>query len=337
MGNGTTKSDNGSAGSPQAGKEKGGIKAAVLCGGIGEERQISLESGRCVRDALIQGGVEAILADIWPEKLTILDDRSIDVFFIAMHGRFGEDGQLQEIMEGKGLIYTGNPPEACRVAFDKMLSKKVFERAGVKTPPSIEFKEGGDSKELEVLLAALGNKFVVKPFRQGSSFGVSIVDNVKETAIVATKTAKLFGDCMIEKYIPGRELTVGIVCGQVLPIIEIRPKEAFYNFQAKYVDEKTQFLFDTIEDKLLEQNIKEAAMKCFEAVGIRNIGRADLILGSDRELYALEVNAIPGLTGHSLVPMAAAKAGLNMSRLCTMLIEEAMKRRKVKVSSAGLL
>jgi D-alanine-D-alanine ligase len=135
---------------------------------------------------------------------------------------------------------------------------------------------------------------------------------------------------MVEKYIQGRELTVGIVCGQVLPIIEIRPKEAFYNFQAKYVDEKTQFLFDTIEDKRLEQKVKDSAAKCFETIGIRDIARADFILGSDGELYALEVNAIPGLTGHSLVPMAAAKAGMTMSRLCTMMVEEAMKRGKAK-------
>jgi D-alanine-D-alanine ligase len=314
-----------------ANQNKGKLKAAVLCGGIGEERQISLESGRCVRDALIQAGIDAVLADVRPDELGILDNASIDVFFVAMHGRFGEDGQLQQILEEKGLIYTGSTSAACRVAFDKMTSKKAFEKAGVKTAPSIEFKEGTDSGELEKQLEKLADKFVVKPSRQGSSVGVSIVDNIKEAIVVASKTVRLFGDCFIEKYIPGRELTVGIVCGQVLPIIEIRPKETFYNFQAKYVDEKTQFLFDTIEDKTLEKKIKETAVKCFEAAGTRDIARADFILGSDRELYALEVNAIPGLTGHSLVPMAAAKAGLPMSRLCLNIIETALKRGKIKV------
>jgi D-alanine-D-alanine ligase len=314
-----------------ANQNKGKLKAAVLCGGIGEERQISLESGRCVRDALIQAGIDAVLADVRPDELGILDNASIDVFFVAMHGRFGEDGQLQQILEEKGLIYTGSTSAACRVAFDKMASKKAFEKAGVKTAPSIEFKEGTDSGELEKQLEKLADKFVVKPFRQGSSVGVSIVDNIKEAIVVASKTARLFGDCFIEKYIPGREVTVGIVCGQVLPIIEIRPKETFYNFQAKYVDEKTQFLFDTIEDKTLEKKIKETAVKCFEAAGTRDIARVDFILGSDGQLYALEVNAIPGLTGHSLVPMAAAKAELSMSRLCLNIIEAALKRGRVKI------
>jgi D-alanine-D-alanine ligase len=314
-----------------ANQNKGKLKAAVLCGGIGEERQISLESGRCVRDALIQAGIDAVLADVRPDELGILDNASVDVFFVAMHGRFGEDGQLQQILEEKGLIYTGSTSAACRVAFDKMACKKAFEKAGVKTAPSIEFKEGTDSGELEKQLEKLAVKFVVKPFRQGSSVGVSIVDNVKEAIVVAGKTARLFGDCFIEKYIPGRELTAGIVCGQVLPIIEIRPKETFYNFQAKYIDEKTQFLFDTIEDKTLEKKIKETAVKCFEAAGARDIARVDFILGSDGQLYALEVNAIPGLTGHSLVPMAAAKAGLSMSQLCLNIIEAALKRGRIKV------
>jgi D-alanine-D-alanine ligase len=316
----------------EANQQTRNSKIAVLCGGIGEERAISLESGRNVLQALTEAGFETTLADITREKIDILNDRKIDVFFVAMHGRFGEDGQLQEIMEEKGLVYTGGSPEACRISFDKMLSKTAFEKAGVKTPPSIEFKEGQDIAEFEILLKNLGEKFVVKPFRQGSSVGVSIVDNAKEAAVIASKTERLFSDCMVEKYIEGRELTVGIVCGQILPIIEIRPKEIFYNFQAKYIDEKTQFLFDTIEDVKLREKINESAVKCFNAVGLRDIGRVDFILGSDNKLYALEVNAIPGLTGHSLVPMAAAKAGISMSRLCTMIIEEAMSRRKVKTA-----
>ena len=219
-----------------------------------------------------------------------------------------------------------------RTAFDKILSKRAFEKAGVKTPPSIEFSDGVDIAELEGQLKKLAEKFVVKPFRQGSSVGVSIVDNAKEAAVIAAKTARLFGDCLIEKYIPGRELTTGIVCGQVLPIIEIRPKEVFYNFQAKYIDEKTQFLFDTIEDKKLQGKIRQTAVDCFNAVGLRDIGRADFILGNDGELYALEVNAIPGLTGHSLVPMAAVRTGISMSQMCSKIIEQAMKRGKAKAA-----
>ncbi len=306
-----------------------GLKIAVLCGGIGDEREISLQSGRNVYDALKQAGFETILADFRPDDMGILDERSIDVFFIAMHGRFGEDGQLQQILEDKLLCYTGSAPEACRLAFDKMASKKLFNGCGIKTPKAVTIDEYTDVQLFETELEQFAHRLVIKPLRQGSSVGVSIVDAARDAVIAAEKTVAEFGACMIEEFIPGREVTQGIVCGRALPIIEIRPTEKFYNYHAKYLDEKTQFLFDTIEDENLKETVRSTALKCFEVLGMRDFARVDFILGGDGQLYVLEVNTIPGLTAHSLVPMAAAKEGLSMSELCTQIINSAMENKKV--------
>jgi len=296
-------------------------------GGIGEERDISIQSGTCVAQALEQAGLNVVSADIGPDKLEILDDSNVDVFFLALHGRFGEDGQLQQLLEGKGLIYTGSGPKASRLAFDKMASKRLFARAGVNVPPAVEFNPGVGIEQLEQQLQQLGSTYVVKPIRQGSSVGVSIVTGTLQAIAVAQKTYIEFGDCMIEKFISGREVTVGISSGPrgrgliALPIIEIRSKTGFYDYQAKYFDERTEYLFDTIDDAVVSTKIRKIALDCFNALGCRHFGRVDFILGKDNIPYALEVNTIPGFTTHSLLPKAAAKVGLSMSELCVKIVE----------------
>jgi len=298
------------------------LKVAVLMGGIGEERDISIQSGNCVAAALKQAGFDAVRADVQPDKLHILDD-DMDVFFVALHGKFGEDGQLQQILEDKGLIYTGSGPAASRLAFDKMASKSVFAESGVRTPRAIIFDSRTETKELERQLAHLGDKFVVKPVRQGSTVGVSIVDEPGSAVIAARQCSDKFGDCMIEEFIRGREITVSILENRALPIIEIRTKRDFYDYQAKYIDEQTEFLFDTIEDAALTERIHAAALECFNALGCRHFARVDFILDDQARAYALELNTIPGLTTHSLVPKAAQKVGLSMSDLCVKIIEAA--------------
>ncbi|NIA17539.1 MAG: ATP-grasp domain-containing protein, partial [Planctomycetes bacterium] len=221
------------------------LKVAVLCGWAGAERQVSLQSGRSVSDALRAAGVEVIECDIRPGEIEILSDSTIDLFFLALHGQFGEDGQIQAILSAKGLAYTGSASEASRCAFDKRLSKNVFVTAGIRTPKSIEFDGKSDSENLRAELAYIADKFVVKPASQGSSVGVSIVVGAKAAVRAAKKCMKKFGDCIIEEFISGRELTVGIVDGKVLPIIEIKTKTDFYDYNAKYIDERTEFLFDS--------------------------------------------------------------------------------------------
>lgn len=302
------------------------LKIAILAGGISEERDISLQSGNFVAKALKEAGLSVIVADITPDKLDVLEDESADVFFIALHGRFGEDGQLQQILEDRGLCYTGSGPKASRLAFDKLAAKQRFIKADVTTPKAIAFDVNTGLKQLEQLC----DKFVVKPVRQGSTIGVTIVDNPKSALAEARKCSAQFGDCMIEEYIPGREITVGILENQALPIIEVRSKTGFYDYHAKYIDDQTQFLFDTITDRALTEKIAAAALACFNALGLRHFARVDFILSADQIPYALEVNTIPGLTDHSLLPKAAAKVGLSMSSLCVKIIEAALQSSKLK-------
>jgi len=297
------------------------VKVGVLFGGIGAERNVSLQSGRCVAGALEEAGFSVVAADIRPDALEVLEDASIDVFFLALHGAFGEDGKLQQILEDKSLLYTGSGPAASRLAFDKMASKKLFEDAGIIAPRAIEFHGDIDARRLEKQLPPSSGKFVVKPIRQGSSVGVSIVSSPREAITAAKDALAEFGDCMIEEFIAGREFTVGILRGRALPIIEIRTQNAFYDYQAKYVDEQTQFLFDTITDPAVVERISRAAVDCFRTLGCRDFSRVDFVVNDDGIPYALEVNTIPGFTSHSLLPKAAARTGLGMSDLCAGIVE----------------
>jgi D-alanine-D-alanine ligase len=311
------------------------VKVAVLMGGIGEERDISIRSGNCVAQALKEAGLNAVPADIQPDNMDILEDESIDVFFLALHGRFGEDGQLQQILEDRSLQYTGSGPRACRLALDKMASKRVFAKAGILTPVAIEFNPNSDPAKLEKQLEQFADRYVVKPITQGSSIGMHIANNRREAIAAATDCLSEFGDCMIEELIAGRDITVGILCDQALPIIELRTQTGFYDYHAKYFDEQTEFLFDTIDDQVLTAKIKTAALDCFNALGCRHFARVDFRLGNDDAAYALELNAIPGFTSRSDLPKAAAKIGLSMSDLCIKIIEAALENRKTKYHSAG--
>ncbi len=308
------------------------IRVAVLRGGVGRERPVSLESGRCVAEAMQGAGLEVVTSDIRPDDMQILDRKDIDVFFLALHGEFGEDGQLQRIFEDRGLAYTGSGPDASRLAFDKMASKRLFAKAGVDVPAVAELTRDIQPADLERQLNALGERFVVKPIRQGSSVGVHVVDSPEEAVATAQQVLAEFGDCMVESFIRGRELTVGILGRQALPIIEIRSKTSFYDYQAKYVDNRTEYLFDTLADAAVQTRIQRAALACFDALGCRDFARVDFILSENGTPYALEVNTIPGFTTHSLLPKAAAQIGLSMSELCVQIVRTALapshRRRK---------
>jgi len=299
-------------------------------GGIGAERDISIQSGGCVAKALKEAGMNAVTCDVRPDNLDALDDGSIDVFFLALHGKFGEDGQLQQILDDKKLCYTGSGPKASRLAFDKMASKKAFAKAGVLVPAAVEFKRNTDLVKLEKQLKQFADKYVVKPITQGSSVGVTITDNPKSAMEEARKCEAEFGDCMIEEYIAGREITVGVLLGRAMPIIEIKSKTGFYDYHAKYIDDRTQFLFDTFDDPSLIKKIEAAAIECFNALKLKHFARIDFIISPDGTAYALEANSIPGMTSHSLLPKAAAKAGISMSDLCIKIIEAALKNKRTE-------
>jgi D-alanine-D-alanine ligase len=304
-------------------------------GGISREREVSIQSGKCVAEALKQTGVNVTPSDIKPDALGILDDKTIDVFFIALHGTFGEDGQIQEILESKGLIYTGSGPLASRLAFDKWESKKIFTAAGVTMPDSILFEPGKKAAAVEEQIRRLGSKYVVKPLREGSTIGISIEDDPKRAVAAAKKCAAEFGECMIEEFIKGREITVSILGKQALPILEIRPRAGFYDYHAKYIDDKTEYLFDSLNDPALVDKVQESAITCFNSLGCRGSARVDFIIGDDGKPYALEINTIPGMTSHSLLPKAAAKIGISMSRLCLKIVELALADSAIAHKTTG--
>ena len=300
------------------------MKIAVLSGGISTERQISFQTGQCVAGALREGGYETIVADISPEDLRILDDKSIDVFFICLHGEFGEDGQIQKLLEEKGLCYTHSDSVSSRLAIDKLQTKKRFAAVGVKTPASIEFTDQTNTKRIKEVFGDSTEKLVVKPITHGSSVGVQIVSPNDDVLSAASRCKEQFGDCMIEEFISGREITVGILNGRALPILEIRPKVGFYDYHAKYVDDNTEYLFDTVTDAHLIKRISSDAVKCFQCLGCRHVARVDSILADDGTAYALEINTVPGMTVHSCVPKAAGKIGISMTELCGQIVGQAL-------------
>jgi len=306
----------------------GKLKVAVLTGGISAERDVSLQSGRTVADAIEKAGAEVISFDVAPDKLSILDDGSIDVFFPAIHGTFAEDGQLQEILEKRGLCFAGSGSEASRTAFDKEACKKLLRQTEIILPKDVFVTSGDDVESLTEKISSLGQKVVVKPVSEGSSVGVQIIETAQAAAAAAVKTFQEFGSCMVEEFVAGREITVGILNGRALPIIEIRSKAGFYDYQAKYISDSTEYLFDTIDDDKLIGRINSIAAESFNLIGCRHFGRVDMILSESQVPYFLEINTLPGFTSHSLFPKAANKAGLSNSQLCMEIIEAAMSDSK---------
>jgi D-alanine-D-alanine ligase len=312
-------------------------KVAVLTGGIGTEREISLLSGQNVYQALQKTGLEVVFFDITPDHMSILDDESIDIFFLILHGQFGEDGRLQAVLEKRNLCFTGSGSKASQQAMDKVLSKKLFARAGVAVPKCYaSFDQFMDGGQLNHCLPAADGKWVVKPIRHGSSVGVRITDTREKTITAAKDCFETYHECMIEEYILGREFTVGILNQEALPILEIHSQEEFYDYHAKYVSDKTKYLFDTIEDRNLIKKLQQQAQACFLSLQCRHWGRVDFIVNPEGIPYVLEVNTLPGFTSHSLLPMAAAKTGLSADQLCLKILQAAWQdfqpktRRKAK-------
>ncbi len=299
------------------------LKIAVLAGGIGSEREISQQSGQTIYNALLGDGADVVLSDITPDDMEILDDGSIDIFFLALHGQFGEDGQLQKILEDKKLCFTGTDSKASQTAFDKLLSKQTFFHAHLPIAKHLIVQTEDTLSDLAGHLKKLASKFVIKPLKQGSSVGIVITDDTETATAKAIECFNTYGDCMVEEFVNGREVTVGIVNGKALPIIEIRSQAGFYDYNAKYVDDATEYLFNTIEDAVLAATIQTIALTCFHELGCRHLARVDFILTDDNIPYILEINTLPGFTSHSLLPMAAAKAGVEIPALCRQIAEAA--------------
>ncbi|HJX98076.1 MAG TPA: D-alanine--D-alanine ligase [Chthoniobacterales bacterium] len=299
-------------------------KVAVLMGGPGSERDVSLATAKGVSKALRFSGIEVVDVDVRDENFPLAPD--VDLAFNCIHGTFGEDGQIQKILEDRGVAYTGDGVEASRIAFDKVLSKEKFLERGVITPES-EVIDAGQRPKMSVPL-------VVKAARQGSTVGIVIVKNANELDAALKEAAKFDRKLLIEKFVSGRELTIGILGDQALPIIEIIPKGGFYDFNTKYpflnpqAGASAEHVCPAKIDSSLTKKIQELALAAFRALGLVVYGRVDVLLTDRGEPFVLEVNTIPGMTEASLLPEAAGVAGISYPELCLRIIELSCARRE---------
>ena len=296
-------------------------KLAVLCGGPSSEREVSLRSGSAVTKALRALGADAFEIDIQNGDFHL--PSGTELAFNALHGTFGEDGTIQEILENKGIPYTGEGVEGSRVAFDKIESKRRFVEHGVPTAPYVTLQRG------EILNLAV--PFVVKVPCQGSSVGVYIVKEADESEAALKKAFAQADTILVETLVSGRELTIGILGETTLPIIEIRPRGGFYSYENKYTwtnrggaaEHECPARMSHAEKKIVEQ----AALAAHRALELEIYSRVDLILDKNQEPRVLEVNTIPGMTETSLLPEAAAAAGMSMSQLCERIVRLSMERK----------
>ncbi len=303
------------------------LRVTVLMGGPSRERQVSIWSGTAVADALEQAGHVVTRGDILPSDTSILDSDKIDVVFIAMHGQFGESGQVQQICESRKLPYVGSGPRPSRLAMDKAAAKQIFRRAGLQSPDWIVIEKFHSPDKTSAWLEELSLPAVVKPVDSGSSVDVYICRSPQQRSEALDTVIDAYGRALIETFVPGREVTVGILDNQPLPVIEVRTAGGFYDYHAKYSDEAgTRYVFDHGLDEPAVRNLQADAVKAHQAMDCRDMSRVDFILDENGIGHVLEINTIPGFTSHSLLPKAAAGAGIKFPELCDRLVWMAWRR-----------
>lgn len=280
---------------------------AVALGGISAEREVSLNSGKAITEALRSlGKYQVTPIDVTTREFDLPSDT--DAVFIALHGTYGEDGGIQAYLTAKGIPFTGSDEQSSRIAFDKVLSKQCFEKYGVNTA-RYEILRFGQPRTLPLPV-------VVKPPRQGSSIGLAVVTKEEDWNDAVTLALKYDSEVLVETFIPGRELTIGVVGEEVLPVVEIRAPGGNYDYAAKYTKGVTEYLCPAPIDEETTRMVQQMAWKTFEALKSRGLGRVDIRLTNEGVGYVLELNSIPGFTETSLLPKAAKAAGISYPELC---------------------
>jgi D-alanine-D-alanine ligase len=306
-------------------------RVAVLKGGRSLERGVSLASGARVEAALERHGYEVVAIDVGPDLVARLRGAAPDVAFIALHGRGGEDGTVQELLEVLEIPYTGSPVHACMRCADKVLTKHALRDAGLPTPDwvslgEIAFRELGAAESLASIERRLAFPLVIKPASQGSSLGVAFARSADEVPAALIAASSYGRKVLLEHCVSGRELAVSIVAGEALPIVEAVPRgREFYDFAARYDIGRTEFVCPPALDPGVTERVHEIALAAWELLGCRGFARVDMILADDGPTV-LEVNAIPGLTDTSLLPQAADAAGLNFEDVVARVLDEALAR-----------
>lgn len=293
------------------------LHLAVLMGGPGSEREVSLRSGAAVANALRQGGYRVTEVEVRGADFSLPQDTGLCVLMI--HGTFGEDGQIQAILDARGIPYTGEGEVASRAAFDKLASKRLFDRAGVPTP-RWEVIKPGQRPSLPIPL-------VVKAPREGSSVGVHLIRNAAQLDAALADCASLDREILVEELIEGRELTVGVVGDEAMAVVEIRPHEGFYDYAHKYTKGASDYFCPAPLDDATTRRVQETALAAHRALGLEVYSRVDILLRGDGSLFVLEANTIPGMTETSLLPKAASAAGLGFLGLCERIAQLSLQRR----------
>ena len=295
-------------------------KVAVLLGGRSAEREVSLMSGTAVLEALQRQGVDAHAFDTGTQALTDLADEQFDCAFIALHGRYGEDGTIQGALELMGVPYTGSGVMACALAMDKWRTKLVWRASGIPTP---RFEMLDTESNFMATADSLGLPLIVKPVREGSTIGLTKVSSAKAVAGAYREAAKHDSMVLAEQFVDGPELTTAILDDEALPLVRIEAPDGNYDYDAKYFSNETRYFCPAGVDAGLEDRVKRISVDAFRILGCKGWGRVDVMIDADGEPWVLEANTVPGMTGHSLVPMAAKVAGLSFDQLVIRILEAA--------------
>ena len=283
---------------------------AVLMGGYSTEREISLMSGKAVYKALLKNNVECFPFDLTEDNLDKLWIKEFDKAFIVLHGRGGEDGYIQSLLDKRKIPFTGSGVDASNLCMNKANTKDVWLKHELPLSPSIVATQGRPINPIDFPLP-----WAIKPTLEGSSIGITKVENKSELKMALELAWQYNDEALIEHWIEGDEYTVAILGNQALPSIKIISDHDFYDYDSKYFSNKTEYLCPSDLSDQQEKNIREIAMKAFNLTGASGWGRADFILDKDKNPYLLEINTVPGMTSHSLVPMAAKAAGMNFEQL----------------------
>jgi D-alanine-D-alanine ligase len=289
-------------------------KVAVLFGGLSAEREVALRSGRTVINALSSAGYEVVELDVVDRNLLLpwLAEHKPDVVFPVLHGRMGEDGVLQGLLEWLGIPFVGSGVMGSAIAMDKLRSKMIFKASGVPTPDFVVVRSEADAL---IHQARLRYPVFVKPVREGSSIGIGRADNQGEFIAAVSQALSFDTEVLVEQFVDGPEYTVGIVGSEVLPVIGLKPHARFYDYDAKYVNDDTEYHLPSGLSAELEAAVQAMSLLAFDALGCSGWGRVDLMLDAQGALQVLEVNTIPGMTDHSLVPKAARAYGWDLPEL----------------------
>lgn len=294
-------------------------RVAVLMGGWGAEREVSLWSGQGVHEALLSKGVDAVAVDAGRDTLLKLGEQKFDRAFNVIHGTGGEDGTLQAVLDLQDLPYTGSGVLACALAMDKLRSKRMWKAEGLPTPDYMIVK---GPKDFDVVARRFGFPLIIKPSDEGSSVGVSKVKSAEQLqSAFDLARGEQHRVVMAEQFIAGQEFTCAVLDGQALPLIRIEPDGEFYDYHAKYVSNETRYQCPVglpAEQELRLQNI---CVQAFEQIGASGWGRVDFMLDAQANPWLIEANLVPGMTAHSLVPMAAKAKGMSYAELCWALLE----------------